>query len=81
MTPVSIMRDVWDPLVLYLNQKDLKAGMKWQSYGRFTTGGLRDSSEYHAGCMGSTRASLEPKRSKIGQEMAEFWPIYQREVA
>ena len=38
------------------------------------------SSEYHAGCMGSIRASLEPKRSKIGQEMAELRPIYQLEV-
>ena len=48
---------------------------------QFTNGRLGDSSEYHAGCMGSIRASLEPKRSKIGQETAELWPIYQREVA
>ena len=25
-------------------------------------------------------ASFEPKRYKIGQETAELWPIYQREV-
>ena len=77
MTPVSIMRDVWDPLELHLNQKDLKSGKKWLSYGQFTNGRLRDSSEFHEGCMGSIRASFEPKISKIGQEMAELWPIYQ----
>ena len=81
MTQVSIIWDVWNPLGLYLNQKVLKSGKKGPSCGQFTNGRLRDSSEYHAGCMGSTRASLEPKRSKIGQEMAEFWPIYNWEVA
>ena len=81
MTPVSIMRDVLDPLGLYLNQKDLKSGKKRLSYAQFTSGRLRDSSEYQVGCMGSPRASCEPKRSKIGQEMAELWPIYQWKVA
>ena len=81
MTQVSIMQDVWDPLGLHFNQKDLKSGKKWLRYGQFTNGRLRDSSEYHAGCMGSIRVSLEPKISKIGQEMAELWPIEQREVA
>ena len=81
MTQVSIMREVKNLLGLYLNQKDLKSGKKLLSYGQFINGRLRDSSEYHAGCMGSTRASLEPKRFKIGQEMAEFWPIYNWEVA
>ena len=81
MTPVSIMRDVWDPLELHLNQKDLKLGKKRLSYGQFTNGRLRDSSEFHEGCMGSIRASFEPKISKIGQEMAELWPIYKWEVA
>ena len=81
MTPVSIMQDVWVPLGLYLNQKYLKSGQKWLSYGQFTNGRLCDSSEYHAECKESIRASLEPKRSEIGQEMAELWPIYQREVA
>ena len=81
MTPVSIMRDVWDPLELHLNQKDLKSDNKRLSYGQFTNGRLRNSSEYHVGCMGSIRASFEPKRSKIGQEMAELRPIYQWEVA
>ena len=75
-TPVSIMWDVLDPLGLHLIQKDLKSGKKWLSYGQFTSGRLRDSSEYHAGCMGSIRALFEPKISKIGQEMAELWPIY-----
>ena len=81
VTPVSFMRDVWDPLGLYFNQKELKSGKKWLSYGHFANCRLRDSSEYHAGCMGSIRASFEPKRSKIGQEMAELWPIYKWEVA
>ena len=81
MTPASTMRYEWDPSGLHLNQKDLKSGKKWLSYGQFTNGRLRDSSEYHAGCMGSIRASFEPKRSKIGQETAELWPIYKWEVA
>ena len=65
----------------FLSQKDLKAGKKWLSYVQINNGRLRDSSEYHTGCMGSMRASFEPKRSKNGQETAELWPIYQREVA
>ena len=81
VTQVSIMLDVRDPSGLHLNQNDIKLGQKWLSYSQFTHGRLRDSSEYHVGCMGSIRASFEPKRSKIGQEMAELWPIYQREVA
>ena len=81
MTQVSIIWDVGDPLGLHLNQKDLKLGQKWPSYGQITNGRLHDSSEYNAGCMGSIRASFEPKISKIGQEMAKLWPIYQWEVA
>ena len=72
MTQVSIIQEVWDPLGLHLNQKDLKSGKKQLSYGQFTKGRLRDSSEYHAGCMGFIRASFEPKRLKIGQETAEL---------
>ena len=68
MTKVSMIWDVWDPLGLHLNQKDLKLGKKRLSYGQFTNGRLCDSSEYDAGCIGSIRASFEPKRSKIGQE-------------
>ena len=70
MTQASIMRDVWDPLGLHLNQKDLKSGQKWPSYSQFTHGRLRDSSEYHVGCRRSIKASFGKKRSKIGQEMA-----------
>ena len=81
MTDVSITRDLQDPLGLHLNQKYLKSCKKRLSYGQFTKGRLRDSSEYHMGCMGSFRASFEPKISKIGQETAELWPIYHREVA
>ena len=43
MTQVSIIRGVWDPLGLHLNQKDLKSGKKWLNYGQFTSGRLRDS--------------------------------------
>ena len=81
MTPVSIMQDVWDSLGLHLNQKVIKSDKKRPSCGQFTNGRLRDSSEDHVGCMGFIRASFEPKRSKNGQETAELWPIYQREVA
>ena len=74
VTPVSIMRDVWDSLGLHLNQKDLKSDKKRLSYGQFTNGRLRDSSEYHVGCTRSIRAfePFEPKRSKIGPEIAEL---------
>ena len=34
----------------------------------------------HVQCAGFIRASFEPKRSKIRQEMADLWPNYQREV-
>ena len=78
---VSIIWEARDPLSFHLNQKDLKSGKKRLSYGQFTKGRLRDSSEYHMGCMGSMRASFEPKISKIRQETAELWPIYHREVA
>ena len=81
VTQVSIIQEVWDPLGLHLNQKDLKTGKKRLSNGQFTKGRLRDSSEYHKGCLGSIRASFEPKRSKMGLEMAELWPIYQWGVA
>ena len=81
VTQVSIMRDVWEPLGLHLNQKDLKSDKKRLSYSQFTNGRLRDSSNYHVGCMGFIGASFEPKISKIGQETAELWPIYQWEVA
>ena len=77
MTQVSNMWDVGDPLGLHLNQKDLKSDKKRLSYGQFTNGRLRDSSEYHARCMGTIRASLEPKIFKIGQGTAELCPIYQ----
>ena len=81
MTPLSIMQDVWNPQGLYLNQKVLKSDKKGPSCGQFNNGKLRDSSGYHAGCMGSIRVSFEPKRSKIRQETAELRPIYQWVVA
>ena len=81
MTQASIMRDVWDPLGLHLNQKYLKSGQKWPSYGQITNGRLHDSSEYHTRCMGSIRASFEPKISQIRPEMAKLQLIYQWKVA
>ena len=81
MTLVSVTQDVRDPLGLHVNQKYLKSGKKRLSFGQFTKGRLRDSSEHQTRPMGSFRASFEPKISKIGQETAELWPIYQREVA
>ena len=72
MTQVSIMLDVWDPLRLHLNQKDLKSGKKQLSYGQFTKRRLRDSSEYHMGCMGSFRASFEQKYLKSGQKWLSY---------
>ena len=48
MTQITITQDVRDPLGLHLNQKYLKLGKKWLSYGQFTNGRLRDSSEYYA---------------------------------
>ena len=81
MTQVIIMREVENLLGLYLNQKVVKSDKKRLSYGQFTNCRLHDSTEYHAGCMGSISASFEPKISKIGQETAELWPIYQWEVA
>ena len=75
MTLVSVTQDVRDPLGLHVNQKYLKSGKKRLSFGQFTIGRLRDSSEYHTGCMGSIRASFEPKRSKIGLEMAEYYQL------
>ena len=81
MNPACIIGDGRDLLGFHLNQKDLKSGKKWLFYGQFTNRRLRDSSEYHAGCKGFIRASFEPKSSKIEQETAKLWPIYQQEVA
>ena len=55
-----------------MNQDDLKSGKKRLSYGQFTYGRLHDSSEYHAGCIGSIRASFETKRSKIGKKRPSY---------
>ena len=81
VTQMSIKWDEGDPLGLHLNQKDPKSGQKWPSYSQFTHGRLRDSSEYYVGCRRSIRATFEPKRSKIGPEMAELQPFYTWEVA
>ena len=62
-------------LGLRLSQKYLKWGQKRLSYGQFTEGRFGDLREYHARCKGSIRASFEPKRSKIGLEMAEYYQL------
>ena len=64
MTQVRIMRRVKNLLGLYLDQKDLKSSKKWLSYGQFTNGRLRDSSEYNVRCKGFIRASFQPEISK-----------------
>ena len=74
------MGDVKDPLGLQLNQKTMKLGQKWLSYGQFTNGRMCVSSEYHVGCMRSIGASFEPKSYEIGLEITELWPICQLEV-
>ena len=83
VTQVSIMQNVRDPLRLHLNQENVKSAKKWLSYGSLPMGGcvVSGSDQYHIVCGRSFRASIEPKRSKIGQDTAEVWPIYQREVA
>ena len=75
------MQNVRDPLELHLNQKYLKSGKKWLSYGKIANKRLRDSTEYHAECKGSIGASFEPKISEIGPEMAKLRPIFLWEVA
>ena len=80
MTEPSIIKNVEDPLRLHLSQKYVKCGKKWQSYGQFTKGRLRDSSEYHIGRSRSIGALFEQKRNIIWQKMAELWLIYQEDV-
>ena len=51
------------------------------SYGYFPTGRLRDFIENHVGPKGILGCSFVPKRSKIGQEIAELWLFSYWEVA
>ena len=44
-------------------------------------GGQMRTRGNHALCRRSIRASFEPKIPNIEPEMAEFWPIYQWDVA
>ena len=78
------LRTTWDKrgsLGVHLCQKDPKSVKKWLSYGYFPTERLRDFIENHMGPKGILGCSFVPKRSKIGQEMAELWLFSQWEVA
>ena len=56
---------------------DKKLVKKWLSYGYFPNERLRDFNENHMGPKGIFGYSFVPKRSKIGQEMAELWVFSQ----
>ena len=57
---------------IHLCQKDPKSVKKWLSYGYFPIEMLRDSIESHMEQEGILGRLFVPKRSKIGQEMAEL---------
>ena len=70
------LRSTWDRMGSFgvdLYQKDLKSVKNLVSYGHFLIERLRDSIEKHMGQRGFLWFSFVPKRSKIGQEMAELW--------
>ena len=56
--------------------KDSKLVKKWLSYGYFPTERLREFIENHMGPKGILDCSFVPKRSKIGQGMAELWLFF-----
>ena len=66
------MLDVWNPIWLHLNYKDLKLGQKWMSYNQFTYERLHDSNEYHVGCFGSNLATCDPEKYKIKPDIASI---------
>ena len=59
-------------LSVCLCQKDQISVKKWLNYGYFPSERLRDFIENHMGPKGILGCSFVPKRSKIGQEMAEL---------
>ena len=61
--------------------KYLKSGKNNRSLANFPKGGCMTQLSIRVLSRRLIRASFEPKISKIGQETAELWPIYQREVA
>ena len=70
-------RTTWDKrgsLGVHLCQKDPKLVKKWLNYSYFSTERLSDFIENHMGLRGTPGCLFVPKRSKIGQEMAELWP-------
>ena len=69
------LRSTWDKmgyLGVLLNHKYPKSVKKWLSYGYFPIEMLRDSIESHMEQEGILGRLFVPKRSKIGQEMAEL---------
>ena len=78
------LRTTWDiggSLGVDLYQKDKKSVKKWLSYGYFPPERLCDSIENQMGQKGILRCSFVPKRSKIGQEMAELLLFFHLQVA
>ena len=70
------LRNTWDKkgsFDVHLYQKDPKSVKKWLIQGHFPPERLRDSIESHMGQKGILLFSFVPKRSRIGQEMAELW--------
>ena len=59
-------------LGVLLNHKYPKSVKEWLSYGYFPIEMLRDSIESHMEQEGILGRLFVPKRSKIGQEMAEL---------
>ena len=73
---VISLRTIWDQRGssgVHLCQKVPKSVKKWLSYSYFPTERLRDFIENHMGPEGILGYLFVPKRSKIGQEMAEVW--------
>ena len=69
------LRTIWDQrgsLGVHMCPKYPKSVKKRLSYGYFSTERLRDFIENHMGPKGILWCSFVPKRSKIGQEMAEL---------
>ena len=56
----------------FVTKKDSKSVKKWLSCGYFVPERLGDSIDNRMGLKGILRCSFVPKRSKIGQEMAEL---------
>ena len=76
MTRMSIIEEVWDPLGLHLNLKDLKSGKKRLSYGQFTKGRLRGSSEYYARCKAHNSIHRSRMNFRTSFSALSEWKIF-----